>query len=241
METDGRRGSERQTTATPVLWTLGVILIVILAFEGHRLEHLLPVVEHRIEALGAWGPVIFVAALIALEPFFFPNTLFGITAGVVFGLWKGYALYFAAIYIANLIIYWIGRVALRRPVLRALDSRPQIRGAVEAASRGGSRLVFWIRLLPLNPAIFSYAFGAVQVPFRSVLLGTLGMFPHLFLDVYLGGVAAHVTTMAGQGHANWEAKGVGFVLGLVAIGAVSWQITKIARAQIGAAGVGEAP
>lgn len=234
-------GKQRTRHGKRIMWILAGVLIVVLAFEGHHLAHLLPQIEHWIEGLGLWAPAIFVAAIFVLEPLLFPNTVFGMTTGVVFGLWKGYLLYFSAAYFANLMVYFIGRRVLRAPVLRALDARPSIRDAVGGAKKEGSGLVFWIRVLPVNPAIFSYAFGAVQVPFRSVALGTIGLFPTMFFDVYLGTVAAHVTKMAGEGHSNWEIKGVGLVLGLIAVGVVSWRITRIARAQIQAAGVEGTP
>ena len=224
-----------------VVWVLAGILIVVLAFEGRHLAHLLPQAEHWIETLGLWGPVIFIAAIFVLEPVFFPNTLFGMMAGAVFGLFEGALLYFSGMYFANLVVYFIGRHALRDPVLRALDRQPKIRDAVQAAEKEGTSLVFWIRVLPVSPAFCSYAFGAIQVPFRSVVIGSLGMFPTSFFDVYLGTVAAHVTKMAGEGHSNWEIKGVGLLLGLGAFAAIFWKVTQIARAQIRAAGVADAP
>ncbi len=234
-------GKPRTRYGKRIAWVLAAILIVVLAFQGHHVAHLLPRAEHWIETLGPWGPVIFLTAIFVLEPTFFPNTLFGMTAGVVFGLFEGYLLYFWCVYFANLVVYFIGRRVLRAPVLRALDRRPSIRDAVGAAEKEGTSLVFWIRLLPINPVVFSYAFGAIQVPFRSVAIGTLGMFPHMFLDVYLGTVAAHMTKMAGEGHGNWEIKGAGLLLGLVAVASLSWRITRIARAQIQTAGVVNAP
>lgn len=228
--------AERRTrNGKRIAWILAGLVIVVLASQGHHLAHLLPRAEHWIADLGLWGPVAFVAALFVLEPLFFPNTLFGMAAGIVFGLWKGYLLYFWAVYFANLIVYFIGRRVLRAPVLRSLEARPSIRNAAGAAEKQGASLVFWIRLLPINPAVFSYALGAVHVPSRAVAIGTLGMFPHLFFDVYLGTVAAHVTKMAGAGHRDWEIKGVGLVLGLVAVAALAHRITRIARAQIQAA------
>jgi hypothetical protein len=95
--------------------------------------------------------------------------------------------------------------------------------------------VFWLRMIPANPAILSYALGALRVLPRSVAIGTLGIAPHMFVDVYLGTVAAHVTQMAGEGHTSWEAKGIGLLLGLIAVAAVTWRITRIARARMGAA------
>ncbi len=223
-----------------IVWVLALLLIVALAFEGHRLRAWLPQAEHWIESLGVWGPIVFIAAVIVLEPFFVPSSLMGITAGVAFGLWKGYLVYIAAVYVASLLVYVLGRRLLRRPVLHLLDRRRSVSQAVAAAKRDGARLVFWIRLLPLNPAIFSYAFGALKVPFRAFALGNLGMFPGMFFDVYLGTMAAHVTKMAGDGR-SWAARDVGLALGLVVAGLVSWQVARIARAQIQAAGITEAP
>ena len=234
-------GVVRRTVKKRGLWVIAVVVIVVLVFAGHWLAHLLPEMERFVRALGPAGPVFFLVAVIVLEPLFFPNTLLGITAGVVFGLWRGYAIYFASVYLANLVVYWIGRAVFRRPILRALDRQPRIRSAVEAAEAQGTSLVFWIRLLPLNPAIFSYGFGGVRVPFRAVVIGTIGMFPHMLLDVYLGTVAAHVTKMAGDAHANWEVKGAGLIFGLVAVAVLSERISKIARSQIQAAGVADGP
>lgn len=215
-----------------ILWALAAIAIVVLAIEGHRLAHFLPRIEDWIGALGPWGPVLFAGALIVVAPLFLPCTPFGLTAGVVYGLWRGYLLYFASVYAANVLIYLIGGRLLREPVLRALEKRPSLRNTVEVARTRGTSLVSWIRLLPLNPAIFSYAFGAVGVSFRSVAIGSLAMFPHLFLDVYLGTVAAHVTKMAGEGHAHWEREGVLLVAGLALVLVVSWRIARMARAEI---------
>lgn len=228
-------------TRHQLAWLLGAALIVLLAVEGHRLAHFLPQAERTIEELGPWGPLLYVAAILVLEPFLFPNFIFGVIAGVVFGLWKGFLYYFGAVYAANLLVYLIGRRLLRKPVLRQLERRPKVREAAAAASTEGTVLVFWLRLIPANPAILSYALGALRVLPRSVAIGTLGMAPHLFVDVYMGSAASHVTQMAGQGHASWESKGVGLLVGLVAVAVVSWRIARIAQAQIRAAGVAQQP
>ncbi|MGB5265075.1 MAG: VTT domain-containing protein [Polyangiales bacterium] len=228
-------------TRHQLAWLLGAALIVLLAIEGHHLAHFLPQAERALEELGPWGPLLYVAAILVLEPFLFPNFIFGVIAGVVFGLWKGFLYYFGAVYAANLLVYVIGRRLLRKPVLRQLERRPKLREAAVAASTEGTGLVFWLRLIPANPAILSYALGALRVLPRSVAIGTLGMAPHMFVDVYLGSAASHVTQMAGQGHASWESKGVGLLLGLVAVAVVSWRIARIAQTQIRAAGIAQRP
>lgn len=230
---------ELKITRHRLAWVFGAILIVWLAIEGHHLAAYVPKAEQAIERLGPWGPLIYTIAIMTLEPVFFPNLVFGLIAGAAFGLWKGYLYYFGAVYVANMLVYVIGKRLLRAPVLRQLERRPKIHAAAAAASSEGPGLVFWLRMIPTNPAILSYALGALRVLPRSVAIGTLGMAPHMFVDVYLGTVAAHVTQMAGQGHTNWEAEGVGMLLGLVAVAAVTWRITRVARIRIKAASEAE--
>jgi uncharacterized membrane protein YdjX (TVP38/TMEM64 family) len=218
--------------AKRIAWILAGILILVLAFEGRHVARFLPQIESYVESLGPWGRVFYLLAIVVLEPFLFPNSVFGLAAGVVFGLPRGILYYCSGVYVANLLVYPLGRRLLRRPVLRMLEGRASLHGMVDRAKHEGTQLVFWIRLLPINPAICSYAFGAIQVPLRAVVLGSLGMLPHLVLDVYLGAVASHVTKMAGEGHAHWKADGIALVLGLVAFGVVFWRIARIARAHL---------
>ena len=226
---------ELKIKGRPIAWVFGVLLIVGLAIEGHHLAEYVPQAEHAIEKLGPWGPIVYAITIIILQPLFLPNFIFGLIAGAVFGLWKGYVYYFGSVYLGNMLVYVIGKRLLRAPVLRELERRPKIRDAATAAGSGGLGLVFWLRMIPTNPAILSYALGALRVLPRSVAIGTLGIAPHIFVDVYLGTTAAHVTQMAGQGHANWEAKGIGLLVGLVAVAAATWRITRIARVRIRAA------
>lgn len=219
-------------TAERIVWILAGILIVVLAFEGRHVARFLPQIESYVESLGPWGPVIYVLAIIVVQPFLFPNSVFGLTGGVVFGLGWGILYYCAGVYVANLLVYPLGRKLLRGPVLRMLKRHESLHGMVDRAKHEGTQLVFWIRLLPINPAICSYAFGAIRVPLRAVALGSVGMLPHLALDVYLGAVASHVTKMAGEAHAHWKVEGIALVLGLLAFGVVFWRIAKIARAHL---------
>ncbi len=226
------RGNQKR-----IVWIIGAALIAVLVFEGRHLARFLPRIEESVEALGPWGPLIYMASIVVLAPLLFPNALLGLAAGVVFGLPLGFLYYSSGVYLGNLLVYLIGRRLLRRPVLRALGGRPEAQAAVSAAKREGTSLVFWLRMLPLNPALMSYAFGAVEIPVRAVALGSFGMLSHLLLDVYMGTVAARVTEMAGQGHRHWEIQGIVLLLGLAAVGIVFWRVASIAKAQIAKAGV----
>jgi len=61
----GERGTRN---GKRIAWILVGILIVLLAFQGHHLAHLLLRAEGWIENLGPWGSVIFITAIFVLEP-----------------------------------------------------------------------------------------------------------------------------------------------------------------------------
>jgi uncharacterized membrane protein YdjX (TVP38/TMEM64 family) len=218
----------------------GLLLLGLLAWQGHHLAAALPAFERAIEDLGPWGPVGLAAAILLFGPLLVPDSIFGITAGAVFGLTTGSAAYFAGAYLMCLAIQYASRRWLGARVLRLLSARPKLRAAVEAAPQGGTRFTFLIRLVPVNQALLSYALGAAAVPLRYALLGNTAMFTHMFPTVYFGAVAAHMTRMAGSGHREWETEGVLFCLGLVACVLVTIQVTRRAWAAIEASEGGPA-
>lgn len=214
-------------------WSAGAVVLVLLAWQGHHLARWLPQFERTIEGLGPWGPVLFCFATLAVEPFLVPDTLFGLAAGAAFGLVAGTIYYFSAVYAVCLGCHWLGSRRLRATVLRQLESRPTLRALVESAPRGGARFVFLVRLVPFNPAVMSYALGAVGVPLRAAAVGNLGMFAHMFPTLYFGAAAVHVTRMAGGGHRHWETQGLLLIAGLavcvlLALGVTRWAGSAIA-------------
>ena len=234
--------------AAGLRWAAAALALAVLAWQGHRLAGWLPQIEQWIAELGPWAPLVYMGCALLLAPLLVPDTIFGVTAGVVFGLGAGTVYYCAASYGASLVAYGLGRLWLRRPVLVALRRRPPLWQAAQVARSRGAPLVFWLRLIPMSPAMLSYALAAVDVPFRAVALGTLGMLPHLFLTVYFGAAAAHVTRMAARGHRDWGVEGLVLGLGLVACAALVLQVTRIARREVreaeggaGRAAAGEVP
>lgn len=214
-------------------WAAGGVVLGLLAWQGHHLAHWLPQFEGMIENLGPWGPVVFCVSLVVLEPFLVPDTLFGLAAGVAFGLVAGAAYYFTAVYVMCLVVHWLGRHWLKARVLRLIAARPRLRTIVLDAPKRGVRFTFLARLVPINPALMSYALGAAGVPLRAAVAGNLGMFTHMLPTVYFGAAAVHMTRMAGKGHKEWEIEGVLLMLGLAVCVALALQITRRASAAIG--------
>lgn len=220
----------------------GGVLLALLAWQGHRLAHWLPQFEGVIEGLGPWGPVVFCLSVVLLEPLLVPDTLFAVAAGTAFGLAKGTAYYFAAVYVMCLGVQGLGSHWLKARVLRLLDARPRWRALVRDAPQGGIRFTLLLRLVPVNQALLSYALGAAGVPLRVAAAGNLGMFTHMFPPVYFGAAAVQMTRMAGKGHREWEMEGVLMMLGLAACVVLALQVTQRAWNAIGTeGGSAEAP
>jgi uncharacterized membrane protein YdjX (TVP38/TMEM64 family) len=221
------------TRSVHLAWAAGSVVLALLAWQGHHLARWLPQFERMIENLGPWGPVIFCASLVVLEPFLVPDTLFGLAAGAAFGLVAGTAYYFAAVYVMCLAVQWLGGHWLKARVLRLLETRQRLRAMVLGAPQRGARFTFLVRLVPVNQALLSYALGAAGVPLGAAVAGNLGMFTHMLPTVYFGTAAVHMTRMAGKGHKEWELEGVVLMLGLAICVALALQITRRAWAAIG--------
>lgn len=190
-------------------------MLVVLAWQGEHLAHLLPRFEQAIQNLGPWGPIAFIAAVLVFEPLLVPDTLFAITAGVAFGPVEGTLYYVVAVYAVCLIAHGLGARWLKGPVLRQLAAQPRIRTLVEKAATGGVRPTLFVRLVPVNQTLVSYALGAMGVPLRSAWAGNLAMFTHMLPSVWFGAAAVHMTRMAGTHHTAWERDGI---LGMLALG-----------------------
>jgi uncharacterized membrane protein YdjX (TVP38/TMEM64 family) len=213
-------------------WVAAGVVLALLAWQGHHLARRVPEFERAVEDLGPWGPLLYVATLVVLGPFLVPDTPFGLAAGAAFGVVAGTAYYFAAVYVVCAAIHWFGRRWLRERVLRRLETRHVLRVVVRGASTGGWRSVSLIRLVPINPALVSYALGAAGVAWRDVLIGNFAMLAHMFPTVYFAAAAVHVTRMAGRSHRELQIEGVLLLVGLAACAVLLLRIRRFAWAKI---------
>lgn len=207
---------------------LGAALLAAVVWQGRHFAHWIPQIETAVAGLGVWGPVAFVLGVAVLSPLLFPDSLFGIVAGFVFGLAAGTLYYFVAIYLVNLAIFALGRNWLRGPILRLAEKRPQTHAILESAHRDAVRLTLLIRLVPLNVAFVSYVLGAGRFPWRAVWIGNLALLPHLFLPVYLGHVANRAATWADRTGSSAGVEDAGLLVGLVAAVVVVAIVTRMA-------------
>jgi uncharacterized membrane protein YdjX (TVP38/TMEM64 family) len=145
-----------------------------------------------LRALGWAGSLVFVAieaaaAMVGLVP----ASLFGLAAGVIYGVGFGFGLAAIGLMLGAVVPFALARSAFRPAILRLLDGRA-ILGRFDAAmARDGWRLVMLVRVSPVMPfSITSYALALSSIGFRDYLIGTLASLPALLVYVVLGSLGA---------------------------------------------------
>jgi uncharacterized membrane protein YdjX (TVP38/TMEM64 family) len=180
--------------------------------------------ESWIAGLGAEGWVVFVVAAILLMAVFVPSSVLGALAGALFGLgWGTMAMGIGGLITAS-VTWLIASRLLRDQIGVVLRRYPKLQAIHRAVRSHGTRFQFMLRLAPLNAVAINYVLGAAGVRFLPFMLAALGMLPGLFLEVYFGHLARHVTQVAGNhGSASTVetvTKAAGFVLCVVTMIAV---------------------
>lgn len=174
-----------------ILALLGAAVALIAMFGGW-IGRQIPIFEEWIRGLGIWAPIVFVLAFVLLTTVQFPESVFAISAGVVFGLWEGFVLVMIANVIGAGIGFWVYRLILRHRVQDMLSRHPKLRAVEEAISSQGFRLLVLLRMGPFNYSVLNAILGASDVKFRAFMFALIGAFPGNFATVYFGYVARHI-------------------------------------------------
>ena len=145
-------------------------------------------VEQWIRDAGAWGPVLYVALFIVLEPFGVPGIVFVVPGGLVWSWPVLFLLTWVGATGAGVIGFFFARTLGREWVEHRLSDRA--RAYDRALAENGLRTVIVIRLLFFIAPWAHWLLGLSQVRFRDFLLGTvIGVAPMMALFTWLGGNA----------------------------------------------------
>jgi uncharacterized membrane protein YdjX (TVP38/TMEM64 family) len=146
-----------------------------------------------VKTLGAWGPVVFIAAYVAAAVAFVPGSVLTVAAGAIFGLGAGTLYVFIAATLAACISFALARGALRGAIERRLQGNARLAAIDRAIAAEGRKIVFLLRLSPLFPfSLGNYALGLTRVRFADYAVACIGMLPWTFVYVYLGAFVGDV-------------------------------------------------
>jgi len=213
-----------------VVWATGIISILVAVFlAGRQLGAFVPAFAGWVQALGWWGPVIFIAGYIVATVAMIPGSVLTLAAGAVFGIGWGFVWVLTAATLGAIAAFLISRYAARGYVEKRL-SDPRFETIDRAIGEHGFKIVALLRLSPAFPFnILNYGLGLTQVRLRHYALACLAMAPGTLLYVYYGALAGDIAAAAAgeidRGIEQWIFLGIGLVATVI----VTVVITRIAR------------
>jgi uncharacterized membrane protein YdjX (TVP38/TMEM64 family) len=189
----------------------------------------------RLEQLGPWAPLAFIAAYVVGSLAFIPGAVLTLIAGAVFGLGRGIPIVFAGAVLGSSAAFGVARTLARERVTRWLSRDPRSAAIGEAVAQRGLVVVLLLRLSPVFPyTVLNYALGASRIRYRDFALGSVGMLPGTVLYTYYGKVVGDVTALAtGSAPPRGPAYYVLLAAGLAATALVTVIITREAKRALG--------
>ncbi|MFA0812595.1 TVP38/TMEM64 family protein [Microbulbifer epialgicus] len=163
--------------------------------------------------------ILIVAAAII---FLLPGVIFTMGAGFVFGVIKGTVLVVAGTVLGATIAFLIARYLFGERPSRWVMSHIKPATIGEVIRREGWQMIMLTRLVPLFPfKLSNYFFGLTPVRLRDFVLGnTLGIIPLTLHNVYVGSIAADLTSLGKveeRTTIQWALYITGFVLAVIAL------------------------
>jgi uncharacterized membrane protein YdjX (TVP38/TMEM64 family) len=207
--------------------------LLIVATRSSYIQEFLRTVLMRIEDLGIWGPVAFIATYNLATIMFIPGSVLTLGGGVIFGLWRGSIYVFVASTLGATFAFLIGRYLSRDRVVKYMQSHPKFQALDRAVSQEGLKIVFLTRLCPLLPFnLLNYALGITQVSLKDYVLGSFGMVPGTILYVYSGSLVGDISAIGtATGCTSPQASAIKWsinIISFLATVAVTVSITRIA-------------
>ena len=181
--------------------------------------------------LGAWGPVLFIAAYVVASVMLAPAFLLTFAAGAVFGLWRGTLLVYVAASLGSSAVFAIASPLADSRFLKWLRQDPRVAAVRNAVVGEGAWVMFLLRLSPVVPFVFlNYALALSGVRYRDFMAASVGMFPAIVMYVYYGKVAGDVAKLAaGIAPPHGPAYYALLVIGLIATIVATTVVTRAAR------------
>ena len=210
----------------PLFYVLGGVLIAVgLAWAFLPVDQWLKQLNQWIEGLGPWGYVAFFGIYVLATVALVPGAPLSIAGGLIFEWW-GLPLVLGAAIVGAALAFLCGRHLARERVEKLAEKRPKFKAVDKAVAEEGWKVVMLVRLSPVVPFnLQNWFFGSTDVGFWSYMWATaIGIIPGTALYVYLGAAGAS----EGGGALKWTLLAVG----LLATVAVTWYVSKKAKAKL---------
>ncbi|MGK2943575.1 MAG: TVP38/TMEM64 family protein [Desulfuromonadales bacterium] len=175
------------------------------------------------DAQGAWAPLLFILIMAAVVVLVLPGVLFTTGAGFVFGVVEGAIVVVLGTTLGAALAFLIARHLFGPRARSFVMARAKLQVVSEELTPHGWKIVLLTRLIPFFPSkISNYFFGLTPFSFPGFIGGSLlGFIPYSIHNVYLGSIAADITTLGARNldrtPLEWALYGVGFIVTVVAV------------------------
>src|SRR5438270_11648307 len=168
-------------TMRPFLWFLlltGLLVAVAIGWFALPARQWVEAFAASIDALGAWGVVLFALVYVVAVVLLAPAELLSIAAGFLFGAW-GFPIVILAASIGAALAFLLSRHAVRARLRRLLEAKPSYAAIDRAVAEEGWKIVALLRLNPLVPFnLQNYFFGVTDIGFWPYAAATFfGIMP----------------------------------------------------------------
>lgn len=227
----------RSTGMTSFRWPIVIVALVLMAAalvepvnlgEAAKATQLWVIDQRNLGVIG------FVLACTILMAIVIPEAVLGVAAGSLFGFMWGSIWFTVSGLLSTLLVFILARRYLQGPIQSFLARRPKLQAIETTVSDSGLRLLCLLRLLPLNPAIMSYALATTKIGIGPYLLASCCMIPGWILTVYFGYVATDVVAIAGGASEFAPLQDTLKIAGLVLAIGVMIYVTRVAAKQCSA-------
>lgn len=207
---------------------VALLLAILLYFDVH---YYIIDLLHWVDAQGIWGPVLLILLMALVVVLVLPGVLLTTGAGFVFGVVEGSVYIVLGTTLGALAAFLIARYLFGPYAVEFVRRRNRLRLVNEEMSANGWKIVLLTRLIPFFPGKLSnYFFGLTRFSWQGYLVGSLiGFIPFSVHNVYLGSIAADVTTL---GLRNTERTGFEWILyggGFVMTVIIVFYLNRLAR------------
>ncbi|MDZ7581671.1 MAG: TVP38/TMEM64 family protein [Deltaproteobacteria bacterium] len=199
---------------------VAALLALLIHFGAH--EQVLRLLKW-FDAQGAWAPLLFILIMAAVVVLVLPGVLLTTGAGFVFGVVEGSIYVVMGTTLGATLAFLIARYLFGQRARSFVMARAKLQLVSEELTPHGWKIVLLTRLIPFFPSkISNYFFGLTPFSLRGFVGGSLlGFIPFSIHNVYLGSIAADLTTLGarslGRTPLEWTLYGAGFVATVVAV------------------------
>lgn len=207
---------------------VAVILGILFYFDTQQQALLL---LNWLDTLGVWALLLFTLIMALVVILLLPGVMFTVGAGFVFGVVEGSIGVVLGTALGATLAFLLARYLLGSKARRYVLSHTRLKLFSDELTPDCWKIVMLTRLVPFFPfKLSNYFFGLTSFSLRGFIGGTLlGIIPFSVHNVYLGSIAADVTTLGARHLDRTPIEWTFYIGGFLAVLITVWYFKRLAQ------------